>query len=67
MVELNLQSPGHDEESEGEAETDDEDTGHHQLDQQPSVQSQGRLEIFQIKYFADILKKWKWFSLLTPE
>ena len=51
-----LQSLGHDEESEGEAETDDEDAGHHQLRQQPSVQRQGRLELFWhfhifIKYF----------------
>ena len=65
MVKLNLQCPGHDEESDGEAETDDEDTGHHQLYQQPSVQGQSRLEIF--LYFTNIfLQKNKKYFLFSP-
>ena len=60
---LYLQSLGHDEESEGEAEADDEDAGHHQLSQQPGVQRQGRLEkYFYISSFLSNI-----FSSLTPE
>ena len=49
-----LQSLGHDEEREGEAEADDEDTGHHQLSQQPGVQAKGWLEIFLHFYNSNI-------------
>ena len=55
--ELHLQSLGHDEESEGEAEADDEDTRHHQLNQQPGVQRQCGL-----KYFYIFKNIWNIFS-----